>query len=98
MLDILSRLAALAVVTAANDCARAQEAQEQAEKEGEAFQQRLFGRPLGAKPIHVCFIVAEKGAVVKLAELQREGFAYLRRDEAWGGSTFSRGSDRSSAA
>src|SRR5215469_16085119 len=59
MPEFMSRLAALAVLSAAfvgvNDCVRAQESQEQAAKGSEAFQQRLFGRPLGANPIHVCF-------------------------------------------
>jgi hypothetical protein len=59
MPEIMSRLAALAFLSAAfvgaNDCVRAQESQQQAAQGGEAFQQRLFGRPLGDKPIHVCF-------------------------------------------
>ena len=75
---ITSRFAALTVATAvligATICARAQqsaqesaqgsaqESQEQAAKGGEAFQQRLFGRPLGKNPIHVCFSRVYDGA------------------------------------
>lgn len=63
MPEIMIRLATATVMSAAligaNVCAQAQEptqdSQEQAAKGGEAFQQRLFGRPLGKEAIHVCF-------------------------------------------
>jgi hypothetical protein len=69
-------------------------AAQELKKEGEAFQQRLFGHALDKKPIHVCFTRVYDAAhlaqhpqqnvramlllVRGNAELQAQGWAYLR--------------------